>query len=76
MFLTDRSDAHAKALEEWREAARLASTRWATFLDAEAESRRWAFASYVAALDGEEAAAAVVATLHRPDSTARLVRAA
>jgi hypothetical protein len=76
MFLTARTSDQAKALEEWREAARLVSTRWDTFLEAEAESRRWAFKSYVAALDAEEAAAAVVATLHHSDSTAPLVRAA
>jgi hypothetical protein len=76
MFLTVHNDAHAKALEEWREAARLVSTRWATVREAQAESRQWAFASYVAALDAEEAAAAMVATLTRDDSTARLPRAA
>jgi hypothetical protein len=51
---------HAQALDVWRAAADLVSTRWQTFLEAEAESRRWAFASYVAALDAEEAAAAQV----------------
>lgn len=51
----------AEALEVWRAATDLVSTRWQTFLEAEAESRRWAFASYVAALDAEEAAAADVA---------------
>jgi len=50
----------AEALEVWRAAADLVSTRWRTFLEAEPESRRWAFASYVAALDAEEAAAADV----------------
>jgi hypothetical protein len=62
MFLTNtQTRAQALALMDWREAAELVSSRWQTFLDAEAESRRWAFASYVAALDAEEAAAADVA---------------
>ena len=47
----------------WREAASLVSTRWQVFLEAEPESRAWAFASYVAALDAEEAAAAEMAAL-------------
>ena len=51
----------ARALETWREAASLVSTRWHAFLDAEPETRKWAFASYLAALDAEEAAAADVA---------------
>ena len=50
----------AEALEVWRAAADLVRTRWQTFLEAEPECRRWAFASYVAALDAEEAAAADV----------------
>jgi uncharacterized damage-inducible protein DinB len=54
----------AEALEVWREAADLVSTRWRTFLEAEPESRRWAFASFVAALDAEEAAAADVEGFH------------
>jgi hypothetical protein len=62
MFLTKiRTRAQALALMEWRDAAELVSSRWQTFLQAEAESRRWAFASYVAALDAEEAAAANMA---------------
>lgn len=51
----------ARALEVWREAADLVATRWQLFLDAEPESRAFAFASYVAALDAEEAAAAEMA---------------
>jgi hypothetical protein len=58
--------AEAQALEAWREAANLVSTRWQLFLEAESEGRRWAFASYVAALDAEEAAAAGMAALARP----------
>jgi hypothetical protein len=53
-----------EALETWRSAALLASERWRTFLEAEPEARRWAFASYAAALDAEEAAAADVAGLY------------
>jgi hypothetical protein len=53
----------ARALETWREAANVVATRWRVFVEAEAESRAWAFASYVAALDAEEAAAAELAAL-------------
>jgi hypothetical protein len=52
-----------QALETWREAASLVATRWENFLDSEPESRAFAFASYVAALDAEEAAAADMAAL-------------
>ena len=67
MFLTDRTTriladhARARALETWRVAAQLVSTRWEIFLHAERERRSWAFASYVAALNAEEAAAAEMA---------------
>ena len=67
MFLRDRGGSlfviggESRALDEWREAARLVSARWAAFLEAGQESRAWAFASYVAALDAEEAAAAGLA---------------
>ena len=53
----------ARALETWRDAASLVSIRWHVFLEAEPESRAWAFASYVAALDAEEAAAAEMAAV-------------
>jgi uncharacterized damage-inducible protein DinB len=56
MFTIDRIDPRAQALEEWRDAEQLVSTRWEAFLQADPESRRFAFASYVAALDAEEAA--------------------
>jgi hypothetical protein len=56
----------AQALDAWREAADLVSMRWQRFLEAESEGRRWAFASYVAALDAEAAAAADLAALARP----------
>ena len=54
---------NVRALEIWRDAASLVAIRWRVFLEAEAESRAWAFASYVAALDAEEAAAADMAAL-------------
>jgi hypothetical protein len=53
----------AQALDVWRDAANLVSTRWQLFVEAESEGRPWAFASYVAALDAEEAAAADMAAL-------------
>jgi len=53
----------ARALEQWREAATLVETRWRVFREAERESRPWAFASFVAALDAEDAAAAEMATV-------------
>jgi len=56
----------AQALDVWREASDLVSTRWQLFLEAESEGRQWAFASYVAALDAEEAAAAEMAALAHP----------
>jgi hypothetical protein len=53
----------ARALETWREAASLVAIRWRVFLEAEPESRTWAFSSYVAALDAEAAAAADMAAV-------------
>ena len=58
-----------QARAEWREAARTARMRWTAFLDSERETRQLAFASYVAALDGEEAAAAEIAGLLSRDSS-------
>jgi hypothetical protein len=69
MFLTDRNAeglaarGRARSLDTWRDAAELASTRWEVFLEAGPETRAWAFASYVAALDGEQAAALEMAEL-------------
>jgi hypothetical protein len=57
------SRSRARALETWRESADLVSIRWRVFVEAEREKRASAFASYVAALDAEEAAAADVAVL-------------
>jgi hypothetical protein len=63
MFSTDRVSPQARALDSWREAASLVSDRWAAFVAAESVTRQWAFASYVAALDAEEAAAAQLEAL-------------
>ena len=61
MFFLDRSGSRMQALDAWREAERLVLDRWAVFVGAEPESRQFAFASYVAALDAEQAAAAELA---------------
>ena len=53
----------ARVLEAWRDAERLVTVRWETFLAAEAENRTFAFAAFVAALDAEEAAAQEMADL-------------
>ena len=63
VFSIDRIDPRAQALEVWRDAGQLVWTRWETFLEADPEIRQWAFASYVAALDAEEAAASELAWL-------------
>jgi hypothetical protein len=52
-----------EALDTWREAASLVASRWEVVLAAEPETRAWAFAAYVAALDAEEAAAADLAAM-------------
>ena len=62
MFTIDLIDPRAQALEVWRDAEHLVATRWHAFLEAEPETRRFAFASYVAALDAEEAAATELAS--------------
>jgi hypothetical protein len=51
------------AKDRWRDAAGVVSARWDAFLQSEAESRAFAFSSYIAALDAEEAAAADVSRL-------------
>ena len=68
MFTTrsQQSRIRHEAIETWRAAAHLVSTRWERFLHAEPEMRVFAFASYVAALDSEEAAAADLAALASP----------
>ena len=50
-----------RALQNWREEESLVAARWRVFLEAGRDSRAAAFASYVAALDAEEAAAADLA---------------
>jgi hypothetical protein len=55
-----------QTLETWREAASFVADRWKVFLEAEPESRTWAFASFVAALDAEEVAADEVAWMSSP----------
>jgi len=76
MFLTSSPQTHAsrEALAIWRAAARLVSERWQTFLHADAHTRRLAFASYLAALDAEEAAAADAAALAARDRSLVHVR--
>jgi D-serine deaminase-like pyridoxal phosphate-dependent protein len=72
MFSTDHvtqvlaTRSRAQAHDAWRDAANLVSTRWRLFVEADSGGRRWAFASYVAALDAEEAAAAEMASLAEP----------
>ena len=61
MFFLDRSKSRVQAPDAWREAERLVSDRWALFVGAEPEAREFAFASYFAALDAEEAAVAELA---------------
>ena len=65
MFVTQlrQASAQVRALDVWREAADLVWRRWNVYLAAEDEARTFAFASYIAALDAEEAAAAEVAAL-------------
>ena len=64
------SYSRAQALDTWRETAELVATHWHAFLEADDASRAQAFASYVAALDAEEAAAAELAALSVSDIAA------
>jgi hypothetical protein len=59
-----------QALEDWRDAADVVGVRWQIFLEADSESRPWAFARYVAALDAEEAAATELAAMALTDLAA------
>jgi hypothetical protein len=61
--IQSQTRAEAMGLMVWREAAKLVSSRWRTYLEAEPASRAFAFASYLAALDAEEAAAAEIAAM-------------
>ena len=54
-----------EARESWRAVARVVSDRWPRFFGADPEMGVSAFASYVAALESEEAAAARLADLQR-----------
>ena len=54
---------HPPSLDAWRFAANLVWTRWEAFLNAPRDTRARAFASYLAALDAEAAAAAEIADL-------------
>jgi hypothetical protein len=47
----------------WRAAARIVALRWEDVLRSDVDSRAFAFASYLAALDTEEAAAARMSRL-------------
>ena len=68
MFMTrsQQSRVRLEALEAWRAAAHLVSARWERFLYTEPQMRIFAYASYVAALDSEEAAAAYLQAVARP----------
>jgi hypothetical protein len=60
----DARGGQARTIVDWRAAASLVSARWRTFADAEAPDRAIAFASYLAALDAEEAAAGLIASCY------------
>ena len=60
---------HARALRAWRVAADLVWARWEALAEATPEGRARAFAEYLAALDAEATAAAVLADL-RPSQAA------
>jgi hypothetical protein len=65
MFITSlqQSPGNPPLPEAWRDAADLVWERWTAYLAAEPEARTFAFASYLAALDAEEAAAFELAAL-------------
>jgi hypothetical protein len=54
---------YSDALDAWRSASDLVRDRWHQFRVADGDDRATTFAAYVAALDNEEAAAAVLALL-------------
>jgi hypothetical protein len=62
-FAVYRARQLPSARARWRDAATVVSMRWDAFLRCEAETRAFAFRSYLAALDAEEAAAAGMARL-------------
>jgi hypothetical protein len=51
---------HSDALDAWRSASDLVRERWHRFRIADGDDRSTTFAAYVAALDNEEAAAAML----------------
>jgi hypothetical protein len=64
MFLIHSQQSRAvRARRAWREAAALVRRRWAVYLEVDPQARTFAFASYMAAVDAEEAAAAELAAV-------------
>lgn len=61
-----------RARATWRDAADIVSLRWDRFLRSEAPTRSFAFGSYVAALDAEEAAAAEISRLVTASAVSRV----
>jgi hypothetical protein len=59
---------HARALQDWRAAARLVADEWDRVLVAAPRALDDAFAGYVAALDAEAAAADELAGLYLRDA--------
>jgi hypothetical protein len=59
--------AQLQARSAWRDAERVVRSRWDAFVVADGAARRDAFAAYVASLDDEEAAAALLAELSSSD---------
>jgi hypothetical protein len=62
-FGINRARRFGMAQVRWRAAARIVALRWESFLRSDVDSRGFAFASYLAALDTEEAAAAQMSRL-------------
>ena len=54
----------ARAFEAWRHAEELVANRWKTYVSADPETRRGAFAAYVVALNAEALAAEELATAY------------
>jgi hypothetical protein len=59
-FRQKEARTYSDALDAWRSASDLVRDRWQQFLVADGDNRSAMFAAYVAALDHEEAAAAVL----------------
>jgi uncharacterized damage-inducible protein DinB len=60
-FKQKEARTYSDALDAWRSASDLVRYRWHRFRVADGDDRSATFAAYVAALDNEEAAAAVLA---------------